>query len=502
MGVIAQRWADWSPPSVSDDGHWTTQGGMAVYPSSAGVVTSESAMRISAVFASVNILADALAQIPCILYDRLPDDAGKTRSNDRLAALLDDQPNADQSSFEFRFQMQAWASVRPFAYAEQIYSGDRLEQLVPRHPDRIRVERLKNGAKRYAHYEDDRTWRPILAEDMFRVPGKPVLDYARESFGMAQSLQRYAGTTFTKGIRPGGLISTEPHVDYDDGARAKLKAAIEKEHGGPSNAGGILMLPDGLKWTQLGMTHEQAELVAFTTTSVEDIARWFTIPPYRLGVLKAGTVSYASVEMQSLDMLVYTLMPWYRRWEQAIGKDLITSDRQFAEFLTAAFLKGTTKERFDAYAIAIQWGWLSVNDVRRIENLNPVAGGDVYLRPLNMTPAAARAAVGAHSEGGRLLRLLVDDTSGQVVRKEVAAMLRAAERHADDPAAWERTVAEFYEAHGPFVATKLHLPLGEALAYARSQRNELLAEGPTVLPHWQTNGKADELAALALPEVA
>jgi len=446
-------------------------------------------------------LAEAMAQLPCILYERLPRDAGKERSDDPLAWVLHNEPNPDQSWFEFGFQMQAWAANRRFAYAEIRWDGGRVGELTPRHPDRIRIEKLDSGKTRYGFLEDDnRTWRPILRDEMFRVPGKPTLEYARESFGMAMSIQRYAGSTFANGVRPSGLISHDPKVEYTETARTNLKNAIKAEHAGPDKAGGILMLPEGLNWTALGMTNQQAEVVALTTATIEDVARWYNYPPYRLAVLKEGTVSYASIEMQGIDFVVYTLMPWVRRWEGAIHRDLILDKRgQFAEFLMAALLRGTTKERYDAYAVAIQWGWMSVNDVRRLENLNPIAGGDLYLRPLNMTPSKAlRQVGGGETEAGRLLRTLVDDAAGRIVRKEVAAMLRASEKHADNPQAWEQAVRTFYDSHGDHVAATIHLPKGEALAYARSQRDELLTEGPAAIEHWQNDGKVDDLVELAL----
>lgn len=499
----------WTQPSIEDEGAWggtNTDG--SYYASSS---SRESAyLRIGAVFAAVTFLADTIAQLEYHLYERLPNDGGKKRAMGPLAALLDEQPNEEQTAFEFRYQMEAWASVRSFALAEITWDRGQPVSVVPRHPDRIRVERLPNGRRRYQYREDDGRERPILADNVFRLPGKPVLDYAGESFGLARAIQRQASRSFSSGITPKGFIAQDPGVSYTDEARAKIKARIMEEHGGADKSGGVLWLPEGLKWNQLGMTQEQAETVAMVTNSVEDIARFFSIPPYRLGLLKAGTVSYASVEMQSLEVVVYTIMPWCRRWEQATRRDLIVrKDTFFAEFLMASLLRGTTKDRYDAYAIAVQWGWLSINDIRRLENLNPIAGGDVYLRPLNMTPTASGTLMpvygqvgGDETYGGRMLKLLVNDAAGQVERKETAAMLRAAEKHADDPAAWEAAVRAFYDGHGDHVAAKLHIGRDRALAYARNQRDLLLADGPDAIAAWQEHGLADDLVHLALPEAA
>jgi HK97 family phage portal protein len=490
----------WTQPSIEDEGAWGGVNPDGSFYTTDGPSAQEAAyLRIGAVFSCVNFLADTMGQLEYHLFERLPDDGGKQRvdpNRNQLAELLHDQPNEDQTAFEFRFQMQAWASVRQNAIAEITWDRGQPTALTPRHPDRIRVERLPNGRKRYQYREDDGRERPILADNVFRLPGKPVLDYARESFALARSIQGQATRSFTRGIRPAGFIAQDPAVSYTPAARKRIKDRIMEEHGSSEKAGGILWLPEGLKWNQLGMTQEQAETVALVTASIKDIGRYFNIPPYRLGILESGTVSYASVEMQSVELVVYTMMPWVQRWEQATRRDLIVrKDTYFAEFLLQSLLRGTTKDRYDAYAVAIQWGWMSVNDVRRLENLNPLKGGDVYLRPLNMTPSA-------DSSAGRLLRLLVNDTAASVVRKETMAMLRAAEKHRDDPAAWEQAVRTFYDNHGDHVAAKLHMEPGPALAYARRQRDALLADGPEVIPTWQDDGLADDLVALALPEAA
>lgn len=485
MGLLAQRWAAWSAPALDDEGAWRTTGDGPAWGTAAGsTVTAESAMRVGAVFACVTLLADTVAQLPCHLYERTR--AGKERSDDALAWLLHDQPNTEQTAFEFFWQMQAWASVRPAAYAEITWRGARPVSIEPRHPDRIKVERMPDGSRRYAYLQDDGvSWRPILAEDMLRVPGKPVLEYAREAIGFAQAVQRYSSRSFARGVRPSGFIAQDPGTSYTEDARKQLKARILEEHGGSENSGGVLWLPEGLKWNQLGMTNEQAQLVANSTSSVKDIARYFGIAPYRLGVNEPGAMSYASVEMQSVELVVYTLMPWLRRWEQAIGRDLIVDKRRlFAEFLTAALLKGTTAERFAAYAVAIQWGWLSRNDVRRLENLDEMPGLAAYLTPLNMTPSAR-----AHEDGSpaaRLASLLASDAATRIVTRETRALPRLLER--GDAAA----IDAFYAEHVGYVAQALHIPEAAARSYAERQRRVAVDVGS-----WDTDALVADLVDLA-----
>lgn len=499
--------------SIGDEGAWRSYDDSGpVFGGIAGVaVTNESALRLSAVYGCVKILQEAEAQLPLILYDRTEDD-GKERSRDQLGYVLGHEPNDDQSRFQFIEQMAGWACFRSFAYGEVFRDRGRVEQIKPLDPNRLGRERLSNGRFRYKYRDPGESQaRVILREEMFVLPGTPVLDYARDSFSIAAAVQMHAGRSFANGVRPSGFIATDPNVTWTEPARVQVKAAIESNHAGPSKAGGVLMLPEGLKWNQLGMTNEQAEYVASATFSVQDCARFFRIPGYMIGVTVAGAVSFASVEMQSIEFVIYTLMPWLRRWEGAIQKDLILrKESQFAEFLVDALLRGTTTDRYAAYAVGRQWGWLSVNDIRRLENLNPIQGGNTYLTPMNMTPAALKqlglSAMGMPLDDGspaaRLARLFAQDTAGRMLRREVAAVGKLAERHDPGTPEFEAALDDFYRTHSAAVAQALHLPLGAALSYTRTQRDELLTEGPAALAAWEQDGKVDDLASLALAEAA
>ena len=178
MGALARRWAaTWTAPSVSDDGHWTTAGAGTAYASASGnIVTAESAMRLSAVWACVKILSESVAQLPCILYDRLPGGA-RERSTDPLAWTLANAPNDEQTPIEFFEQMMGWALFRRFAFAEIVWRGHLVDQVIPRHPDRIRRSKVTNAVRRYEYLEDDGvTWRPLDDSAVMRMPGTPVLD--------------------------------------------------------------------------------------------------------------------------------------------------------------------------------------------------------------------------------------------------------------------------------------------------------------------------------------
>lgn len=504
MGVLAETWASWSPPSLDEEGHWRTVGDGPVYISASGqVVTEDSALRLSAVWACQKIITEALSQTPCILYDRVSEDS-REKSTDALAYVLTTQPNDEQTPFEFFEMLGQHALFRRFAFAEIEWRGPTPAQVIPRHPDRIRRQKRPNGTKRYEYLEDDlQTWRALDDDAVMRIPGTPVLDHARDSFGMAQALQRYAASSFQKGIRPAGFIAQDPGTKFSDEAKLKIKARIQENHGGSEHAGGVLWLPEGLKWNQIGMTNDQAEFVAFSSFSVADVTRWFSVPPYRLGLLEPGTTSYASTKTFDVDFVVYTMMPWYVRFEQAISRDLIVDKRRrFVEFLTANLMRGTTAERYAVYAIALQWGILNVNEVRRLENKNPRSGGEVYYLPPNTAgpggPAAISGTVG-HIEAGspadQLLQALVSGNAEREARRETATLAKLASRAGDDGKVFEAGVRLYYQDEvASDLAEHLHISEDEARAYASRRADAVLRNGDMAVDPQQ-------LVTLALAEV-
>lgn len=489
MGFVARRFAGtWSPPSVSDDGHWSTVGGPLALPSASGqLVTEDSAKRLSAVWACYKILTEAMGQMPLHLFQRRGDERERAREHP-VDRLLTKEPHPELYPFEFKERMQGFAIFRQTAVAEIEWEGSRPVSLMPLHPDRVRRARIESPRmKVWEHLEDDgRTWRRIPDDEIFRLPGTPVLDFARDSFGAAQALEAYSSKTFQTGVRPSGFIAQDPGTSYSEDAKTLIKARIMENHGGSENAGGVLWLPEGLKWNQIGMTNLQAEFVASKAFTVADVSRWFRIPPYMLGLLESGTVSYASVSQQSLDFVVYTLMPWIRRWEEAVAGSLILdTDRFFAEFKTADMLRGTTEERYGVYAVALQWGILSVNEVRRLENMNPIDGGDEHLKPLNMGDTGPRGAE-AGSPADRLLQALTSDAAGRIVNRERKALPKLLEK-GDDAA-----IDDFYAGHAEFVADALHVPPAVAQSYITAQRKRAVD-----VEAWDTDALVAELSAMA-----
>lgn len=386
--------ASGSGTPAPDDDFWYSP---AERPTFSGQkVTNDSALRVTAVFSCVRVLAETVASMPLIVYRNLPD-GGKERAQDHpLNTVLRKRPNKWQTAFEWFEMMQGHVALRGNAYS-QIIPGKlgAITELVPIHPDRVCVERLENGKLRYEVRRPDNVEPGILTqEEMFHLRGlssdglvglSPVA-MARQSIGLAQATEQYGGTLFKNGAKPGGILEHPARLSKD--AATKLRESWQETHGGTANAHKTAILEEGMKYHELGMNNEDAQFIETRKYQRSEIASIFRMPPHLIGDMEHAT--FSNIEHQSLEFIIYTMMPWFERWEQAIQRDLVVDDEEyFCEFLVDGLLRGDINSRYSAYSTGRQWGWLSVNDVRALENMNPVDNGDVYLQPMNMVEAGA-----------------------------------------------------------------------------------------------------------------
>jgi HK97 family phage portal protein len=398
--------ADASP--APDDDYWYrgSQIGSGVAQSGA-VVTPDTALRVSAVYACVRILAQSLAMLPLIVYR--VSDSGRIKAADHpLYMLLRTRPNSWQTAYEFRLMMMGHLALRGNAYARIIGSPDgSIAELRPLHPDRVRVVRLTNGAIRYdvtdpntsvvaSYVQSEILHIRGLTSD--GIVGLSPIAIARESIGGALATQDYSNRLFRNNARPSGVLTVPGKLS--DQAAKRLKSDWATLHGG-ENVHGTAILEDGMLWKETGMTPEDAQFLQTRKFQIDDVARIFGVPPHMLGVLERSTMN--NIEHQGIDFVTHTLMPWLVAWEQAIGRDLMTESERAelsVEFQVDALLRGDTESRYAGYAIGRQWGWLNVNEIRAREGLDPVDGGDMYLRPLNMVDATDPAGAPSGPPGG------------------------------------------------------------------------------------------------------
>lgn len=489
MGVLGRVLAT-SAPGAADD-YWYQPKGMA---SVAGVpVTADTALTLPAFYAGVTAIAETVATTPFDMYERVTvqgEPGKRSADNHPLDYVIHSQPNAIQSAVDYWEWKVAIAILRGRAVSE-IVPGQRgaVDQLIPLHPDLVMPKR--NGDERVWEYRDPKQnfqARTLMGDEVFVLRGRlgvGLLEYARDSIGISLAMQRHQGQLFSRGARHQGVIKHPGKLS--PAARVELQKEIDKFTINGQFSGRPMLLEDGMEWMNAGFSDRESQLADLLRMSVLDAARWLRIQPTKLQEL--GDATFTNVEHLGIEFVTDTIRPWCVRIEQATNRDLVVaSQRFFAEHNLEGLLRGDIATRYAAYAIAIQWGWMTPNEVRARENLNPIPGGDRAMRPLNMTTDQGAKATG-------YLRLMARDQAARATRKETAAIAKLAEHRGE---AWTDGVRAFYDEHAEFVARLLRLEGDTAEAYARGQAAKVLAGG-----HLDDElDRTEDLTSLALATVA
>ena len=367
-------------------------------------VTERSAMQMTAVYSCVRILSEAVAGLPLHLY-KYTDSGGKAMALDHpLYHLLHDEPNPEMSSFVFRETLMTHLLLWGNAYAQIIRNGkNEIIALYPLMPNRMTVDRDENGHLYYAYSRGqdeairDKSQTVILSpEDVLHIPGlgfdglvgySPIA-MAKNAIGMAIACEEYGAKFFANGASPGGVLE-HPGTIKDP---QRVRDSWMSQFGGSANANKIAVLEEGLHYTPIGISPEQAQFLETRKFQINEIARIFRVPPHMVGDLEKS--SFSNIEQQSLEFVKYTLEPWVIRWEQSIMRSLFNKEekaRYFVKFNLEGLLRGDYQSRMNGYAIGRQNGWMSANDIRELENLDRIPeedGGDLYLINGNLTKLA------------------------------------------------------------------------------------------------------------------
>ena len=383
----------------------TAGSGYAFYfggTTSGKAVTERSAMQMTAVYSCVRILAEAVAGLPLHLY-RYKEDGGKEKALDHpLYLLLHDEPNPEMSSFVFRETLMTHLLLWGNAYAQIIRNGKgEVIALYPLMPNRMVVDRDIHGQLYYQYTrstEEAPTMKGVTVNlppsDVLHIPGlgfdglvgySPIA-MAKNAIGMAIACEEYGAKFFANGAAPGGVLE-HPGTIKDP---QRVRESWQSTFGGSGNSNKIAVLEEGMKYTPIGISPEQAQFLETRKFQINEIARIFRVPPHMVGDLEKS--SFSNIEQQSLEFVKYTLEPWLVRWEQSIQRTLFSPEekkRYFAKFNVEGLLRGDYASRMSGYATARQNGWMSANDIRELENMDRIPaeeGGDLYLINGNMLP--------------------------------------------------------------------------------------------------------------------
>ena len=354
-------------------------------------VSPDGALRLAAVYACVRILSETMASLPVVVY-RQRKDGGKDRVTDHwLYGLLARKPNRFQNPFEWREMLQGHLALRGNAFCQIIANPKgEITELMPIHPDRVRMEVMDSGDFRYRvrMQNGDETVFPRgqiwhlrgLSSD--GLMGMSPIELARESLGMALAAQDYGARFFTNDAKPTGGWIEFPGTFKDPEAKRVFRDSYQAAQSG-SNRGKVLVLENGMKFHEVGVTNKDAQFLELRKFQITDIARLFRVPPHMIADLDRAT--FSNIEQQSLEFVMHTMTPWAERWEASIEADLmLDGDQLEVEFDFANLMRGDAASRSAYYQSGIQNGWLTRNEARIAENLNPLTGLNSPLRPLNM----------------------------------------------------------------------------------------------------------------------
>ncbi len=383
MNIFTKLFKSRDKPKNYISSHWPFLWGQTTAGRS---VNDRTAMQVTAVYACVRILAEAIAGLPLNVYQYRPDGSKEKVYSHPLYRILHDEPNPEMTSFIFRETMMSHLLLHGNAYAQIIRNGrGEVVSLYPLMPDRMDVSRDKGGRLYYTYtrnYDEPggkQKYEQVVLrkEDVLHIPGlgfDGLIGYspiamAKNAIGMAIATEEYGASFFANGATPGGILEHPGIVKDPDRLRQSWQAQFSGK-----NSHSVAVLEEGMTFKQMSIPPNEAQFLETRKFQINEIARIFRVPPHMVGDLEKS--SFSNIEQQSLDFVMYTLNPWIVRWEQAMQQALLLpaeKGRLSFRFNVDGLLRGDYQSRMNGYAVARQNGWMSANDIRELENMNPIS---------------------------------------------------------------------------------------------------------------------------------
>jgi HK97 family phage portal protein len=493
-GAMALRADVGGAPAPWDNFWFEPAGG---HHSSSGMrVNSESAKRLSTVIACVSAKSRQLAMLPFKIYTDMPGGGKRLVDNHPLYDVLYSRPNEHQTAFEFKQLMQAHVELRGNAYAEKI-PGPRgpIDQLVPMHPDRVKVEVLKGSGRLRYMYNDPLTGttRALMQDEVFHLRdfsdvtavGQSRIAMALDVIGLALGIQDYRSRFIRNDSRSGWVITGAKFKDKqdEDDFRENFRSATTGE-----NRGKTPVMPSGMDIKALGVTPVDAQLLEGAKSSMMEVCAIFNVLPHLIGLDVGKAATFASTEQFNIMNVVQAVLPMAIMWEQGIQRDCLgTGSRYYAKASLASLLRGDQATRFAAYHTALGDGWMTQDEVRELEDMNPLPEGigKNAWRPANWLPLKQLTAPPAPAKFGNSsqdddeedddqstetgsggdsqakiaqLKLLATSAADRCVRREVGGVRKLIERKAGT-----YEITEFYAEQVRFVVSVFHMNAGAEL---------------------------------------
>lgn len=365
-------------------------------PDAGEIVTETSALAVSAVWACANLISGTISSLPFQTYRDNSEGYSEIHASHQLNRVLYESPNYDQTALDFwdyiNLSIELWGN----GYADIVRSRDgRIIALRPVKPDTMTVKRLTSGKLQYTwsadgkRYErDERDVLHIRGPGGDPLTGMSTLAVGRQAFSLAMAADRSAGSMFRNGMRPSLVIKFAEWLSPEK--RTATQEAIQRQYHGAMNAGRPIILEGGMSIETLSMKPEDAQMLETRSFSVEEVCRFFGVPPVMIGHTSKTTSWPTGVEQQVLMFQKFTLRRRIKRIEQAVQMQLLSAEDR-AQGITVRFnleglLRGDSAARASFYQTMTQIGGMTINEVRRLENLPPVKGGDVPRMQMQNVP--------------------------------------------------------------------------------------------------------------------
>ena len=376
-----------------------------------GNVNADTAMRISAVFACNRVLSETLASCPIILYEKDDKGSRKVVTDAYEYELLHYAPNPDMTPGQFKESGMSNINLGGNFFAQKVHNvaGDIVE-LRPITWDRIKIEVNKSdGSLRYLLDGDA---EPLTRDRILHIPGFTLdgytgvtpIQFAQNALTVGSYQDRFTKNFYENGVMSSGVF--EHPAALSEPAFTRLKKEIAENYAGLKNAGVPMILEEGMKYKEVTMKLSDAQFIESKRFTKEEIASIYRVPLHLIQDLSRSTNN--NIEHQSLEFIMYTMLPHFKRWEENLNLQILTPEAKkkgrYFEIKVDGLLRGDAKARADAYAVGRQWGWLSVNDIRKLENMNGIgASGDIYLTPANMYEAGKQPSQQQKNEANKAL---------------------------------------------------------------------------------------------------
>jgi|6_EtaG_2_1085325.scaffolds.fasta_scaffold05590_2 HK97 family phage portal protein len=443
-------------------------------------VTNETAYTFSAVYAAIRVLAESVASLPCLVYER--SENGKRRAYSHpYYSLFHDAPSPEQTAFSFFETMMGHVLSWGNAYAELVRDGrGEVREIYPIPPQKIRIQRIE-GQLVYFYETEGRTVA-LPYGDVLHIAGlgfdglqgySPV-HMARTAIGLGKAAEEFGAAFFGNAAKPSGTLSHPGHLSPE--AMARLRESWENMHRGPKSAGRVAIMEEGMRFEPISINPEDAQFLQTRKFQIEEIARIYRVSPMHLQDMSRAT--YSNFEHSMLAFNQETLRPWVVKWEQEIRRKMFRDGRFFAEFNISAMLRGDTASRFEAYRMGRESGFMSVNEIRAMENMNPIGSeGDGYLQPLNFAPLGGDTSDDDTRAGSSWYEPLVVDAVRRVLKVDRNAVVRRVGKHLErddaDGGEFLRWVGEHYETVAAKLADAIR-PCVDAAVVAGEEEHRML----------------------------